>query len=318
MSIICQELISPSVLYCNINYFCNQKCIFCFSHNTNFYSDNTEIPYKEFENSLIYLGLKKQDRIIINGGEPTLHKHFKKIIACACSYGAETIIYSNGSSFVSESFTKQILNLRPDRITIPIHGNQPEHDFITKTPGAYFRTFQGINNICKYQHQPILELKFIITETMVKENFSCFQYILKNNLLSSCISVVVTGQVNTKCASTNKFICTYNDNYMHYAEKQIEELLKIIPVKIYDLPFCRFSKSFYNKICQNTTHLYTPQCNYFFLDFKHLLPQKMYYSSVYKTNNKCSSCMAKNICHSIQNNYWVLMIDKTEKKLVME
>ena len=68
-----------NVYYFNINYLCDNKCIFCYSHNTNNLKTESIITLKEIIKTINKYKISEKDRLILNGGEPLLHKEINEI-----------------------------------------------------------------------------------------------------------------------------------------------------------------------------------------------------------------------------------------------
>ncbi|MDP2908904.1 MAG: radical SAM protein [Nanoarchaeota archaeon] len=71
---------------------CNMRCKACFyAHRLG----KEELPFKRYQ-QLISTYKSKIDKIILLGGEPTLHKNLNKIITLNTKLGLKTTIYTNG------------------------------------------------------------------------------------------------------------------------------------------------------------------------------------------------------------------------------
>ena len=69
------------IFYTNITYGCNSNCVFCYSHNTKHIKDTyNEVSKESLVEYWNRMCVTKNDRIIINGGEPLLHTEFKDIL----------------------------------------------------------------------------------------------------------------------------------------------------------------------------------------------------------------------------------------------
>ena len=82
------------IFYYNIDYVCNNNCLFCISHSVD------KVP-REMQVEHILSLLREnhpapEDYIIINGGEPTLHSHFYELINQLHEVPSIVKIYSNG------------------------------------------------------------------------------------------------------------------------------------------------------------------------------------------------------------------------------
>lgn len=233
------------IYYFNINYMCNQDCVFCFSHNTQIKNHHNNISIEQFSDILVSNHIQSSDRIIINGGEPTIHPNFIAILKMAVKSQAEVVLYTNGQLLKDESFFQNILSSGIARITIPFHGNRVNHDATTRTQGAYDNLVNGaVPNILK-QKRILLEPKFIITHSLIKEKFDFWGFLNENKLINFSKSIVITAQVNTIKARRNKYYFSYDNQFNSYLENQIIILSQEKPVKIFEFKICDFSTDFH-------------------------------------------------------------------------
>ena len=90
----CNQLILRKVFYFNINYTCNNRCVFCISHNVS--RNKIEIAKDEIFKRLNEQHFHDGDYLILNGGEPTIHSQFYQIINGLSNLNLIVKIYSNG------------------------------------------------------------------------------------------------------------------------------------------------------------------------------------------------------------------------------
>ncbi len=125
---------------------CNQRCIFCldaWNHNGT-YVDTAQL--------LQYIDLGKtlgRERLILSGGEPTIHPDYVKFIRHGRKVGYDWIqTVSNAMMFAYPEFTRKVLNAGLDEVTISIHGHTPKlQDRLVGVKGAFDKAVQGIRNI---------------------------------------------------------------------------------------------------------------------------------------------------------------------------
>ena len=71
----CKGITKMSIYYFNITYRCNSRCMFCAA-DIPINSSCHEMQIEDFRNELDKENVGENDRVIVNGGEPTLHKDF--------------------------------------------------------------------------------------------------------------------------------------------------------------------------------------------------------------------------------------------------
>ncbi|MBT3465167.1 radical SAM protein, partial [archaeon] len=115
-----------------ITSLCNNNCSFCLagdmSNEGHYEIDRIK---KELED-----GIKEGcTRVILSGGEPSIHPDFPKIIKLAKSIGYKKIqTISNGRMFSYRKFLNDCIGSGLSEITFSIHGHTSEiHDALTRT-----------------------------------------------------------------------------------------------------------------------------------------------------------------------------------------
>src|SRR5690349_7335172 len=118
---------------------CNSKCVFCLDMDTprNVFLTEDEIrgELDRGRNAL------NADKVIISGGEASLHPKFADLIRYAKSIGYSRVqTVTNGFQFADRAFMMEALDAGLGEITFSLHGHTPElHDDLTRTPGAFNR-----------------------------------------------------------------------------------------------------------------------------------------------------------------------------------
>lgn len=305
------------VFYFNITYRCNHRCLYCFSHTT---ADNSEqrqdIDLSIFKETLSRYKVGVGDRIVLNGGEPTLHKNFRDIVDVALKACSEVVLYSNGVAFADLGFAKEIFSNQGLRITIPIHGDEAIHDYITQRCGSWRKTSLAISNISSCGCDLCLEPKFIVSDMMAKKAFDTRKYLLSTvNQWETIYDVVIAGQVNTYNAKRNSFCSSDSVFRMGYAEREIIKNCLDIWIKFYDLALCKCSESFRERFDGECVQP-DPDYEIFFVD-GNCLPQLRTLPTAERFSD-CKCCPLKYVCTSICNSYCVTRIFKNRIERVLE
>lgn len=307
------------VFYFNINYICNNKCLFCFSHSTNI-DLNIDLTIESALNIISEYKINFKDRVIINGGEPTLHKDLLKLLKIFKNIGCETVFYSNGIKFENKDYLESVLKTGLDRITIPIHGDIDLHSYITQNPESYKSTILGLKNMIffKPQFDTQLEVKFIITSHMFESGFDIVAFLKSENLKDIIDCIVLTQQVNTKVAIKNNFINQETDAYMEYVTNQIKNIYEEnLTMKLEDVSFCTLGKDTQKLIRDLPEKPAENFENFYFFDGYNKKMELREYSSLRK-EKRCKNCENRMICRSILDSYQILMIANNHKQIVLE
>ena len=305
------------VLYFNITYRCNQRCRFCFSHNTNGCREKHDICCRDFNQILSNWAVTVGDRVVINGGEPTLHTRLIDLINAATAMQAETVMYSNGVKFADIEYCKRIMSTGVNRVTIPVHGNKTIHDRVTGIIGSYDRTVAGIKNIVQSGFGKKLELKFIVSNEMSQSQFSPKSFIEECIGDTELSSIVIAGMVNTRLAQENGCAFGQNEAFLNYVAETTMSLRKDIPIKLYDVELCKGALGFRTWIQSHKAVGDEPDYQYVFFDAENLKGKKMSYNSL-RTEARCQDCWLAESCRSITRGYSVLCLSGTKRYIVME
>lgn len=118
---------------------CNSRCLFCLDSDT---PRGVILPTEEVQAELRRgrdeLGAT---RVVISGGEASLHPSFMELIAYAKEIGYRRVqTVTNGYRFGEPGFLQAALDAGLGEITYSLHGHDAElHDRLTGTPGAFRR-----------------------------------------------------------------------------------------------------------------------------------------------------------------------------------
>lgn len=143
-----QKAIFEKRKWIGITNKCNNKCIFCLDGKIkNKFQKSIEEIKKEL-NSGIGEGCV---RLVISGGEATIHSDFIEIIKIGKKIGYKKIqVISNGRMFSYSGFLNKAIKAGLDEITFSIHGHNAElHDSLTSVKGSFEQTINGIKKALK-------------------------------------------------------------------------------------------------------------------------------------------------------------------------
>jgi len=155
------------LLYFNMNYNCNNNCIFCAAGSKQTRAHRKEMKASQISKILNKLNVGARDVVVINGGEPTVHPEIISILEDASSRGAFVYLFSNGLKLSDINFAYSVVETGVGRIAIPIYSHIAQtHDFLTCHKGSFADTIRGINNLFSIKEQnryPLeIELKTLV------------------------------------------------------------------------------------------------------------------------------------------------------------
>ncbi len=131
-----------------LTYACNNRCLFCHDRVV---ETGKIIPGDELRQQ-IEAGLEQGcQRLILSGGEPTIHPEFLDMVAFGRQAGYGWIqTVTNGRLFAYPNFTAQALDAGLSEVTMSMHGHTSGlHDELVGVPGAFSQSMRGLSNLMR-------------------------------------------------------------------------------------------------------------------------------------------------------------------------
>lgn len=127
---------------------CNQKCIFCHDREN---QGGGVLSSSEILDDLKKGRDKQCTRVVLSGGEPTLHPKLPQIIEKAKSLGYDHVqIISNGRMFFYEDFARKLKMAGLDEVTLSLHSHlKRPFEQISQVKGSYHQAMKGLVNVLK-------------------------------------------------------------------------------------------------------------------------------------------------------------------------
>lgn len=186
------------VYYINLNYLCDNKCIFCYSHNTNLLSEST-ITFEKLQSLFEKYNISKDDRVILNGGEPLLHKEINKILSFLNQKEVEILVFTNGRNI--RNIDPKLLN-KNIRFVVPIHGDRNIHNYITRDEKSFDETVESLKWLTDNKFLCLVDIKIILNEKTIEESgFRSSLEIWKKIPFNNAIHI--TKMMETKVSKNN-------------------------------------------------------------------------------------------------------------------
>ena len=125
---------------------CNNRCLFCHDSER---QDGTNVPLDEVLAQVRAGRARGAERLVLSGGEATLHPGFLEAVAAGRAAGYRWVqVISNGRMFAYDKFTRQAAAAGLDEATVSVHGHTPElHDALAGARGAFAQALRGIRNL---------------------------------------------------------------------------------------------------------------------------------------------------------------------------
>lgn len=146
---------------------CNSKCLFCLDADTprNVYLPEDEIQ-AELRRGIEQLGA---DKVILSGGEASLHPAFPALIRYAKSIGYDRVqTVTNGWRYADLDFYKEVMAAGLGEITFSLHGHTAVlHDHLTQHPGSFSRLMKAMVRALRDPRGPIVNMDVVINKQNV-------------------------------------------------------------------------------------------------------------------------------------------------------
>ena len=146
---------------------CNSRCVFCLDMDT---PRNVFLPYEEvcaeLKRGIDELGA---DKVIISGGEASLHPRYVDLIRYAKSIGYDRVqTVTNGWQYADKPFYDACIEAGLGEITFSLHGHSPAlHDRLTQHPGSFKRLIKGLVRAIRDPKGPIVNVDVVINKQNV-------------------------------------------------------------------------------------------------------------------------------------------------------
>lgn len=126
-----------------LTHDCNNKCTFCLDSNA---LNGTLRDTEEIKIQIIEGRKKGMTRLILSGGEPTIHPNFLDFVLLGKRAGYPKVqTVTNGRMFSYPDFLKRAAENGLDEITFSLHGHNAKlHDRLVGAPGAFEQEVKGL------------------------------------------------------------------------------------------------------------------------------------------------------------------------------
>lgn len=149
-----------------LTFDCNNRCVFCLDSDTH----DGEIRDREDIKHEILDGRRKgASRLILSGGEPTIHPNFVDFVRLGKRAGYPWIqTVTNGRLFAYPEFLAKCLDAGLNEITFSIHGpNAKVHDALVGVKGAYEQEIAGLRAALA-DGRPVVNVDVVINRGNVR------------------------------------------------------------------------------------------------------------------------------------------------------
>jgi sulfatase maturation enzyme AslB (radical SAM superfamily) len=230
-----------------------------------------------------------EDKVILNGGEPTIHPSFYSMVNYVNeNYFTNLVVYTNGVSLD----LSRIKNKDNIMFIVPIHGERALHNSITRNKESFSSTIKNLQDIQKNGIR--FTIKFIINAAMVDDNFDFSTFLNKYNL--SPDEIIIARLNETKKSKANKVVIVDTIAFIDYLNFYDSTLRQKYVLKYLDIPFCFLI----DLDVENLEIMNVPQ--FYFNDYEHKMFHHNYYKQI-RIGENCEECGYSLLCNKLSNSY---------------
>lgn len=122
---------------------CNQRCLFCHDRDA---QDGTFASWESVRKKLGEGRAQGLRRVVLSGGEPTVHPRYLDIVGLASELGYEHVqTITNGRRFCYPGFLDAAAARGLRELTFSLHGhNAALHDGLTRVPGSFIQAVSAL------------------------------------------------------------------------------------------------------------------------------------------------------------------------------
>lgn len=146
--------------------FCNDNCLHCGV--ADIMKTANVVPFSQISASLKTLAPASGGRVMFAVSELTIRPDFLKIMRASRRAGMTTVaVVTNGRMFAYPKFTAQAVASGMTHALVSVYGPTPRtHHAITRTPGSFEQTIQGITELRKYPQVTLMTNSVITKKNM--------------------------------------------------------------------------------------------------------------------------------------------------------
>ena len=297
------ETLSGPVLLIMTGFICNNDCIMCSVKPKG-------LHYKPRETEEIIVDMEKgrelqYERIEFTGGEPTMRTDLLLLIGKAKQLGYKEIaLGTNARTLSSLNFLKSLQKSGLNRVNTTLYGyNSKNHEIVTRVPGSFRQTVQGIKNTLSLDIP--VSVNTVVFSLTAKNLKKTGQFLLSLGVKYwTLLDLIPDGYALDKY---RVFVLKPTDLTSTF--KSIEPIIdKFQLVNIFDFPFCFIpcivlSKKNCNILAAKGRTEIIKQVGY---KPKRLEEKDNIYYDIYKIRSrKCKQCVYNNECGGV----WIPYID---------
>lgn len=135
----------------NLDFRCNERCVFCAADLGGHVPPAVRRPSLTLDAIREWIGDAApgpEDRVLLSGGEPTLHRELLPITRYLSARFGEVVLFTNAMRLSDARFARATADAGTTRYEISVYGaDAAAHDAITRHPGSLDRTLRALRQL---------------------------------------------------------------------------------------------------------------------------------------------------------------------------
>lgn len=266
------------------------------------------MPFSQFRNELNTQNAHPGDRVVINGGEPTIHPEFFSFLEEASGKKCFIDLYTNGLKLAEPQFVENIARYSPMLIRIPVFGaTAKKHDLLTGKKGNFDKLMDTFYNLEKFDREKddfYVEVKLLLSKATIDENLKIIKLFEKRfpGLFYFSLNPLISSD---KVIKNQKMLVQPLEELVKKSEPLIKYAIdNDIQLDINLIPFCLIPEKFRKLITLPDRKMLEEHYSDPFT--KDSLNQKF-------ESAKCYDCFYKKGCKGFPPHYFNLYSESTVK-----
>ena len=275
---------------------CNNNCRFCAQGDKRHFGKTQST---EEVKQILIKNRADFTNVVLTGGEITIRNDVVELVTFAKECGYKLIhIQTNGRMLSYMDLCKKIVEAGANHFSLSLHGSTSEiHDGLTRAPGSFNQTLQGIDNLVKLGQ--CVCINTVVAKTNHTDMPNVSRLLSQLKVTSYQFSFM---DINPVIEKNKRMIETIVPRYKEVRES-VEKALQIginsnVRCKVESFPFCTLGEKYYTYIPGKRLS------DYFVCDSGRIDNMNMIRKNrLKKQEEKCKQCKFYDRCEGPWTNY---------------
>lgn len=184
-----------TTFYLNLNYVCNERCVFCATDLTNNFRVPGRRPWVTLAEIRAWVGDQPPgpaDQVLLAGGEPTLHQELLPIVRYFRATCPNVTMFSNGLRLADPQFAHDVLAAGVTRVAIALFGaSAAPHEAVTGVRGSFERTLRALSTLggLRRERDFFLGVRLLVSRQSYRENPAIVRLVRERSPNVSAVSL---------------------------------------------------------------------------------------------------------------------------------